>query len=130
MIKSFRDLKVWNLAIKITKKIYLLTKEFPKEERYGLSGQMQRAAVSIASNIAQGKTRRAKNEYINFLYIALSSTAELGTQLVFAKEVRYINNIEESDLSEKLDYISRMLRNLIKNLQDKRKPLTDNQKPR
>ena len=123
MIRSFRDLDVWNKAIQLVKKIYLVTKSFPKEEIYGLSAQMRRAAVSIASNISEGKTRQSKNEYVQFLYIALGSTSELETQVVISKELAYIDGKSEEGLLEHLDHIARMLRNLIKGL---RKPITAN----
>ncbi len=116
MIRSFRDLDVWKRAIQLVKEIYLITKGFPKEEIYGLTSQMRRAAVSIPSNIAEGKTRQSKSEYIQFLYIALSSTSELETQVVISKELKYINGKIEDDFLEGLDHISRMLRNLIKGL--------------
>ena len=116
MIKSFRDLEVWQKAIQLVKEIYLVTKELPKEEVYGLSSQMRRAAVSIASNIAEGKTRKSINEYINFLYIALSSASELETQIVISKELKYIESNTEDNLLENLNHISRMLQNLIKSL--------------
>lgn len=128
MIRSFRDLDVWNKAIQVVKKIYLITKSFPKEEIYGLSAQMRRAAVSIASNISEGKTRQSKNEYIQFLYIALGSTSELETQVIISKELAYIDGKSEQSLLEHLDHVARMLRNLIKGLQktENRKPLTAN----
>ena len=116
MIKSYKDLDVWQKAIKLVKEIYLTTKEFPKEEMYGLSNQMRRSAVSIASNIAEGKTRQSINEYVNFLYIALSSASELETQVIISKELSYINAKTESELLESIDHISRMTRNLIKSL--------------
>jgi len=116
MIKSYRDLEVWQLAIQLIKKIYLVTDGFPQKEKYGLSSQMQRAAVSIASNIAEGKTRQTKREYIQFLYIALGSTAELETQITVSKELEYINSVDNNNMLEQTDHIARMLRNLIKGL--------------
>lgn len=116
MIKSYRDLEVWKKSIQLVKQIYISTKNFPKEETYGLTNQMRRAAVSIASNIAEGKSRQTKNEYIQFLYIALGSASELDTQLVISKELDYINGQTENDLAENIDHISRMTRNLIKSL--------------
>lgn len=127
MIRSYRDLDVWKKAIQLVKEIYIITKSFPKEEVYGLSSQMRRAAVSIPSNIAEGKTRQSRNEYIQFLYIALGSTSELETQVIISKELEYINSKIEERILENLDHISRMLRNLIKGL---RKPTTDNRKAR
>ena len=116
MITSYKDLDVWKRAIELTKKMYLLTKEFPKEEIYGLVTQMRRCAVSVPSNIAEGKTRQYKNEYIQFLYIALGSCAELETQVVISKEMSYLNKENTDLLLEELDHIGKMLRNLIKSL--------------
>lgn len=116
MIRSYRDLDVWKKSIELVKNIYLATKVFPKDELYGLINQMRRSAVSIPSNIAEGKTRQYKNEYIQFLYIALGSCAELETQLVISKELGYLTKEVEAELLEKLDHICRMTRNLIKSL--------------
>ena len=71
MIQSYKDLDVWKISIELVKKIYMATKNFPKDEIYGLISQVRRSSVSIPSNIAEGKTRQYKNEYIQFLYIAL-----------------------------------------------------------
>jgi len=116
MIASYRDLEVWQLAIAVVKDIYCLTKKFPAEEIYGLNSQMRRAAVSIASNIAEGKARQSKSEYVQFLYIALGSTAELETQVTIAKELDYLTLLEEKKLIDQLDHIGKMLRGLIKGL--------------
>ena len=115
MIKSYKDLDVWKRSIALVKKIYMITKDFPKEEIYGLTNQMRRCAVSIPSNIAEGKTRQHINEYIQFLYIALGSCAELESQIIIAKELEYLKESETEDLNE-LDEIGKMLRGLIKNL--------------
>jgi len=84
-IRNYRDLEVWQKSIELVKRIYLITKSFPTDETYGLINQMRRAAVSIASNIAEGKTRQTKGEYIQFLYITLGSIAELETQIVISR---------------------------------------------
>lgn len=123
MIRSFRDLDVWKKTIQLVKQIYIITKSFHKEEIYGLVNQVRRAAVSIPSNIAEGKARQHTKEYIQFLYIALSSCAELETHAVVSRELGYINERVEFELLEDLDHISRMLRNLIKSL---RNPITAN----
>lgn len=127
MIKSYRDLDVWQKTIELIKLIYTETKDFPKEEVYGLVSQMRRSAVSIASNIAEGKTRQHVNEYIQFLYIALGSCAELETQIVVSQELLYFKNKEVSVFLERLDHIARMIRNLIKRLKEAR---TDNRSPK
>jgi four helix bundle protein len=117
-IKSFRDLDVWRLAMEIVVDIYEHTKGFPKEEVYGLVSQMRRAAVSIASNIAEGFNRYHNKEYRQFLYIALGSCAELETQLEVSLLLGYITQAVRDKTIEKLDHESRMLRNLIKRLNE------------
>ncbi|PKN70075.1 MAG: four helix bundle protein [Deltaproteobacteria bacterium HGW-Deltaproteobacteria-12] len=115
-MKSFRDLDVWRLAMEIVGDIYKFTKAFPKEEVYGLISQMRRAAVSIASNIAEGFNRYHNKEYKQFLYIALGSCAELETQIEVSLLLGYITQDLRDKTIEKLDHESRMLKNLIKRL--------------
>ncbi len=115
-IKSFRDLDVWILGMEIVVDVYELTKSFPREEVYGLVSQMRRAAVSIASNIAEGFNRYHNKEYRQFLYIALGSCAELETQIEVIMSLAYITKSQRDKIVEKLDHESRMLRNLIKRL--------------
>lgn len=115
-IRSYRDLDIWNKGIGIVKGVYKSTERFPKQETYGLSSQMRRAAVSIPSNIAEGFRRYHNKEYKQFLYIALGSCAELETQITIAKELEYIALNEEAILLEQLDHLCRMTSNLIKKL--------------
>lgn len=115
-IRNFRDLDVWRLAMEIIVEIYEHTKIFPKEELYGLVSQMRRAALSIASNIAEGFNRYHNKEYRQFLYIALGSCAELETQIEVSLLLGYICQSVRDKTIEKLDHESRMLRNLIKRL--------------
>jgi four helix bundle protein len=116
LIKSHKDLEVWKRSVDLAKKLYIDTKDFPKEELYGLVNQIRRSAVSIASNIAEGKNRQHTKEFIQFLYIALGSSAELETQLIIAKELRYLKEKEENDCLEELDQIGKMIRGLIRSL--------------
>ena len=115
-IKSYRDLEVWKKSIELVKKIYIATKDFPKDEVYGLVSQMRRAAVSVPSNIAEGKMRGHTNEFVQFLYVALGSGAELDTQLIIAKGMKYIGEEEANIILDEINHISRMIRNLIKAL--------------
>ena len=115
-IKNFRDLDVWKLGMEIVIDIYKITGKFPKEETYGLTGQMRRAAMSIPSNIAEGFNRYHNKEYRQFLYIALGSCGELETQIEASFLLQYINQTIKNEGIEKLDHESRMLRNLIKRL--------------
>jgi len=115
-IKSFKDLKIWQKGIEIVSDIYILTKKFPKEELFSLIFQLRRSAISIPSNIAEGFKRFHNKEYKQFLFITLGSCAELETQIIIAKELKYINKNEEEKLVEKLDHICRMTSSLIKKL--------------
>ena len=115
-IKSFKDLRIWQKGIEIVGDIYILTKNFPKEELFSLTSQLRRSAISIPSNIAEGFKRFHNKEYKQFLFITLGSCAELETQIIIAKELKYINENEETKLVEKLDHICRMTSSLIKKL--------------
>lgn len=115
-IKSFKQLKIWQKGIEIVRDIYILTKIFPKVELYGLTSQMRRSAISIPSNIAEGFKRYHNKEYSQFLHIALGSVAELETQLIIAKELKFTDEEKLDAISEKLDHISRMISVLLKKL--------------
>ena len=88
-IKSFRDLNIWQKGIDLVKDIYKETQHFPKEEVYGLTNQLRRAAISIPSNIAEGHIRQHRAEFRQFLSVALGSLAELETQLIISRELNY-----------------------------------------
>jgi four helix bundle protein len=116
MISTHRNLDVWKKSIDFVTTIYKTTESFPKSEIYGLTSQIRRSAVSIPSNIAEGATRKSKIEFKQFLYIALSSAAELETQLIIANNLNYINVHEFESVLEKLYAISRMTQGLIKTI--------------
>ncbi|NMG11551.1 four helix bundle protein [Brasilonema sp. UFV-L1] len=84
---SYKNQFVWKRAVQLSVNCYQITKRFPQSELYGLTNQIRRSSVSVASNIAEGYGRRSKQEYIQFLHIALGSLRELDTQLIIAKEV-------------------------------------------
>jgi len=109
-IKTHKDLDVWKRAINLVENIYKVTKEFPKEEIYGLSSQIRRTAVSIPSNISEGAGRSSVNEYVRFLYIALGSISELETQLIIADRLKYIKG---KDLFDELSIIRKQTSSLI-----------------
>src|SRR3954470_11986724 len=88
-INSHKDLVVWQKSILLCKNIYELTERFPQREIYGISSQMRRAAVSIPSNIAEGRSRRTRKDFIHFLHISYRSAAELETQLVISKQLSF-----------------------------------------
>jgi len=93
-MKTHNDLDVWKDSIGLTNKVYSITKLFPKYERFGLSSQMERSAVSIPSNIAEGAARGSDKEFIKFLNYSIASSSELETQIIIAKNQNYINDIE------------------------------------
>jgi len=119
MSSSFRDLRVWQEAIKLTADIYKMTAQFPKHEVYGLSQQMSRAAVSVPSNIAEGKGHRSDKEFIHFLFHARGSLLELQTQLLIAEELQYVSKEQASELLMTADHVGRALNGLISSLERK-----------
>ncbi|WP_320416949.1 four helix bundle protein [Candidatus Velamenicoccus archaeovorus] len=98
---------------------YQITGKFPKGELFGLTNQLRRSSVSIPSNIAEGFLRQHANEMIQFLYIALGSCGELDTQTEISYRLRYITENQKNLLSEDVDHIARMIRNLIKSLRNR-----------
>jgi len=115
-LKSHKDLDVWRAAIDMARDIYELTKAYPKEEQYGIIGQMRRSAVSIASNIAEGAARQSKKEFIHFLYVAVGSASELDTQIEISKAAGLGDAIILSDAQERLTRVIMLLRGLIRAL--------------
>ena len=93
---SYRDLIVWQKSMSLAREIYHLTKSFPKEEIYGLTSQIRRCAVSIPSNIAEGKGRGSDKEFVRFLQISLGSLYELNTQLELSYDLSYVKSIEKN----------------------------------
>ena len=106
---SFQKLQVWQRGMKLVKSVYALTKNFPKEELYGLTSQMRRSAVSIPSNIAEGSQRTSDKEFSNFILIARGSLAELITQLLIAVDLDYGTKLEISRILNECDELSKML---------------------
>ena len=103
-IRSFKDLEVWKKGIEIVDLVYDITAQFPKEETYGLATHMQKTAISIPSNIAEGHARQHTREYQQFCHIALSSCAELVTQLIIAQRRKYVSNEDFVKLEDDLDH--------------------------
>ena len=114
--RSFRDLEVWQLGMKMVTEVYKVTGDFPREEVYGLVSQIRRAAVSIPSNVAEGFNRYHNKEYRQFIYIALGSCGELETQIEVAARLGLMTPAQRDTLLEDIDHESRMLRNLSKKL--------------
>ena len=116
VIKTFRDLIVWQKSISFVTEIYKMTNAFPKEEQFSLTNQLRRAAISIPSNIAEGFGRHTRKEYIRFLQIAIGSTFELQTQIEIAKNLSFIPQENFSRVFELSREIERMLSSLITKL--------------
>lgn len=119
-MKTFRELIVWQKSMKLVTKIYELTKEFPKEENFGLTSQMRRSAVSLPSNIAEGYGRDSLKEFIRFLNIAISSLFELQTQIEISRDLRYLNEKKYNALHESSREVERMMSSLIRRLKSKK----------
>lgn len=117
-ITTYKDLIVWQKAMELVKEIYLLTERFPKDELYGLVSQMQRAAVAIPSNIAEGYLRGHRKEYIQFLSVSLSSAAELETQILICKSLNKFNNLDFSKADSLLIEVMKMLFVMIRRMKN------------
>jgi four helix bundle protein len=115
-IRSFRDLDVWNKAMDLVVEVYALTRGFPSDERYGLTSQMRRAALSVASNIAEGNGRSYRREYAHHVSIARGSLSELMTCLEIAQRLGYISRDVFRPLAVRLEEVSRMLLMLMRAL--------------
>jgi four helix bundle protein len=120
MLKNYKELKVWQKAYQCCLEVYKLTKGFPTDERYGLTSQMRRAAVSVPSNIAEGYGRKTTPEYIRSLYFAYGSNCELETQISLSGDLGYMKAQEKEMLQRNIEEVERMLKALIKSLENKR----------
>ena len=116
MIKTFRDLLVWQEAMNLVEMIYLQTRNFPKEEIYGLTSQVRRAAISIPANIAEGNGRISRKEYLHFLYIANGSMKELETHLLIAERLNFLKKETLEEILVKLQAVGQLLTALRKSL--------------
>ncbi len=114
-VKTFRDLVAWQKGIELVKMVYRVTETMPAEERFGLTNQIRRAAVSIPSNIAEGHARQARPDYLRFLRIARGSLAELATQLEIAVQLNMIPSHDALNLM--LEEMDRILQALIRSLE-------------
>ncbi|MBU1424416.1 MAG: four helix bundle protein [Gammaproteobacteria bacterium] len=113
---GFRDLKVWQSSMKLAGDVYRLSAQFPKHETYGLASQLQRSAVSLPSNIAEGHGRNTHKEFHHFLGIALGSLAELETQILLALQFGYLTEAEINPVLQNADEIGKMIKGLQKSL--------------
>ncbi len=116
-IQSYKELIVWQKSILLCEKLYAITEKFPRSEIYGLISQMRRASVSIPSNIAEGRNRGTRKDFVQFLRIALGSISELETQLEIAKRLPTTSNLSYAEIDILINEVSRMLVAMIKKLQ-------------
>lgn len=120
MLKSFKELNVWQKSYELCLKLYSVTAKFPKEEKYGLTSQIRRSAVSIPSNIAEGYGRKTTLDYIRMLYIAYGSVCELETQILLAGDLGFIERRATDPIKTDIGEIERMVKALIRSLENKR----------
>ncbi len=116
MSSSYRDLRVWQQAMKLAEQVYRVTENLPKHELYGLTAQIRRAAISIPSNIAEGKGRRTDRDFSNFLFHARGSLLELETQIMLAQHLQYLSEQESNDLLRGTAAVGSALTGLINSL--------------
>ncbi len=116
MVKSYKDLLVWQKSMSLVFEVYRIIKNLPKEELYALSSQIRRSAVSIPSNIAEGQQRNSTKEFINFLSIAKGSNAELQTQLMICVGLNYLSKEETETAMQLSNEVGKMLNALIDKL--------------
>lgn len=116
MIKSFTDLDAWKEGHKLVLMVYKASNSFPEKEEFGLSNQIQRAVVSITSNISEGFSRQSSKEKINFFYTALGSLTEVQNQLLIARDLDYMNKELFRKLASQTVIVSKLINGLIKSL--------------
>lgn len=114
--QSFRNLRVWQASMTLVEHVYRITATFPRDERFGLTAQLRRAAVSIPSNIGEGKRRRRERVYVHFLEIALGSQGEIDVQLEIARRIGFLTIADYRLLADQADEIGRMLNGLISSI--------------
>ncbi|OGA37725.1 MAG: four helix bundle protein [Betaproteobacteria bacterium RIFCSPLOWO2_12_FULL_62_13] len=118
MRRTYHDLLAWQRSVKLAKEVYSVTKGLPDDERFGLVSQMRRAAVSVASNIAEGSSRSGKQEFLQFLNIAKGSLSELETQLTIAEELAFVER--DTALRNTIDELFGLLHGLMNSLRGPR----------
>lgn len=120
LVKNYRDLKVWQKSILLSKNIYKIVETFPSNQQYGLRSQIERSSVSVASNIAEGSGRNGTSEFIYHLGIARGSLLEVETQLIIANEVGFISQDALTEILKITEEINRMINGLIIKLKQKK----------
>ena len=118
-MRNFRELEIWKASVLFVKTIYTLINSFPKEEKFGLTSQINRAAVSIPSNIAEGCSRTSQKDFSRFLQISLGSAFELETQIEIAKEIGFVDVILRLEIISELNVIQKRIQSLKKHVDSK-----------
>lgn len=113
---QFKDLKVWQKSVELATNVYVSTKNFPSEEKFGITSQIRRSVVSISSNIAEGAGRNSNKEFKQFLSYAYGSCSELETQLIISKNLGFLNPDSLSTLSDSINEIQKMIYSLSSSL--------------
>jgi len=122
---NFKDLRVWQQSMDLAKSVYLISKQIPDEERFGLTQQIRRAVVSVPSNIAEGQARGTK-EFLHFLNISKGSLSEVETQLILARNLEFISNDDCSEILIQIESLQRQLNSLTSSLKLKFKKSQSN----
>ncbi|HEX4956558.1 MAG TPA: four helix bundle protein [Lacibacter sp.] len=117
-MKNFKELRIWQKGIDIAVKSYELTSAFPANEKFGITAQMNRAAISIPSNIAEGSSRRTNKDYFRFIEISLGSSFELETQLIIAQKTGLGNSDKINEMMNELSEEQKMLQAFMSKLAD------------
>lgn len=120
-INSYRDLRVWQDAMSLAEACYRITQAFPREEMFGLTSQIRRCSASVPANVAEGHGRENTGSFIQFLRIAQGSLKELETHILLAERVGVAQAADISPLMERCESLGRMLRSLIRSLQEKQR---------
>ena len=121
MSTSVRDLIAWQQGMDLVELVYKVTAKLPKEEQYGLTSQIRRAAVSVVSNIAEGQGRNSTGEFLQFLGISRGSLIELQTQILIAQRLKFTSEDQSQEVLKQVDRVSRLINGLMQSLQPQRK---------
>jgi four helix bundle protein len=118
-VNSFKDLVAWQKAMNLVTEIYRISRKFPQDELFGLTSQIRRAAVSIPSNIAEGRGKSSKGEFHQYLHHAMGSLAEVETQLLIARNLGYLDEVEVNQTTELVAETGRVLSGLLASINKK-----------
>ena len=110
-MREYKKLEVWKMAVELSTEVYKTTLNFPKFEQFGITSQIQRSAVSVPSNIAEGAGRGTQKQFSQFLHIAYGSLCELETQLLIAQNLNYIDQVQSDTLSERIIHLQKKIFN-------------------